>query len=156
MCVTCDSFKDALYMGVPMISLLGELKQESDPALGSSLTSADINLRAGTDSFPSESNVETRRTIPTTKLASRVGASLLNAVDLDGLVYPDLARYEDAMVRCALDDEWFSSIVQKLISAKDSSPLFDTERWIRNLEVAFRKMLDIDGNYPDIAVADDS
>ena len=147
--MTCVSFEDALYMGVPMISLLGELKQESDPALGSSLTGADINPSASTD-------VETRRTIPTTKLASRVGASLLAAVDLDELVYPDLARYEDAMVRCALDDEWFSSLCQKLISVKDSSPLFDTERWVRNLEVAFRKMLDIDGgDYPDIAVMDD-
>ena len=40
------------------------------------------------------------RSIATEKLASRVGASLLEAVDLGELVYPGMAQYEDAMVRC--------------------------------------------------------
>ena len=97
------------------------------------------------------------RSIATEKLASRVGASLLEAVDLGELVYPGMAQYEDAMVRCALDGDWFSSLCQRLRSSKESSPLFDTERWVRNLEAALYKMaaLGDDGcSFPDISVLD--
>ena len=85
------------------------------------------------------------RSIATEKLASRVGASLLEAVDLGELVYPGMAQYEDAMVRCALDGDWFSSLCQRLRSSKESSPLFDTERWVRNLEAALYTMAALEG-----------
>ena len=38
------------------------------------------------------------------------------------------------MVRCALDGDWLSSLSQRLRSSNESSPLFDTEQWVRNLE----------------------
>jgi len=89
---------------------------------------------------------------------ARVGASLLVVVGLDDLIlHPDMAQYEDAMVRCALDKEWFNTVCQRLISLKDASPLFDTERWVHNLEAEFRKMTDPDldgGNRPDIVATD--
>eukprot|EP00571_Detonula_confervacea_P010490 CAMPEP_0172304254 /NCGR_PEP_ID=MMETSP1058-20130122/5679_1 /TAXON_ID=83371 /ORGANISM="Detonula confervacea, Strain CCMP 353" /LENGTH=187 /DNA_ID=CAMNT_0013015399 /DNA_START=523 /DNA_END=1086 /DNA_ORIENTATION=+ len=55
---------------------------------------------------------------------ARVGASLLVVVGLDDLIlHPDMAQYEDAMVSCALDNEWFNiTICQRLISLKDASP----------------------------------
>jgi len=147
---------DALYMGVPMISLLRKLEQNDHVAADSKLNleSADVNSDFNDLNFGRE-----MRSIATDKLASRVGASLLEAVGLDDLIYPDMAQYEDAMVRCALDKEWFNTVCQRLISLKDASPLFDTERWVHNLEAAFRKMVDLDldgGNHPDIFVTDNS
>ena len=147
---------DALYMGVPMISLLRKLEQHGDDAADSrlDLESADID-----DSDVNLDSGHEIRSIATEKLASRVGASLLEAIGLDDLIYPDMAKYEDAMVRCALDKEWFEKIRQRLVSFKDSSPLFDTDRWVQNLEAAFRKMVELDldgGNLPDIVVSDHS
>ena len=137
------SVADALYMDVPMISLLRELA----PSLEGCADSDGSLNRNGPEI----------RSIATEKLASRVGASLLQAISLDELAYPDIDQYEDAMVRCALDKEWFGDIRQKLLSSKDGSPLFDTERWVRNLEAAFRKMVELEwdaGSLPDIVVAD--
>lgn len=71
---------------------------------------------------------------------------------------PSMYEYEDVMVRCALDNEWFNDIRQGLLNTKESSPLFDTERWVRNLEAAFCKMVDLDSDgddLPDIFVSDD-
>lgn len=143
----------ALYMGVPMISLLRQFEQHGDDAVDSKLdlesADSDANLDSGHE----------MRSIATEKLASRVGASLLEAIGLDDLIYPDMAKYEDAMVRCALDKEWFEKIRQRLVSFKDSSPLFDTDRWVQNLEAAFRKMVELDvdgGDLPDIVVSDHS
>ncbi|KAL9183990.1 hypothetical protein ACHAXT_002076 [Thalassiosira profunda] len=134
---------DALYMDVPMISLLRELA----PSLEGCADSDGSLNRNGPEI----------RSIATEKLASRVGASLLQAISLDELAYPDMDQYEDAMVRCALDKEWFGDIRQKLLSSKDGSPLFDTERWVRNLEASFRKMVELEwdaGSLPDIVVSD--
>lgn len=135
-------------MGVPMISLLNDMQNDADSRLD--LESADVDT--------SDVNNIEMRSIATNKLASRVGASLLHAVGLQELVYPNMDRYEDAMVRCALDTEWFDSICQQLNSNKDSSALFDTKRWVENLEAAFRTMLELgidDGHHPDIVVTDD-
>jgi len=103
------------------------------------------------------------RSITTDKLASRVGASLLNSICLNDLIYPTMTEYEDGMVRCALDEEWFSTICQQLEGSKDSSPLFDTKRWVENLESAFDSMVEIAQDiedssrcYPDIVVNDNT
>ena len=77
----------------------------------------------------------------------RVGASLLRAVGLDDLVYENMTQYESAMARCALDRELLSMVRQRLLSSKDSSPLFDTGRWVGNLEAAFSKMVELDADW---------
>jgi hypothetical protein len=97
------------------------------------------------------------RSIATKKLASRVGASLLMAVGLDELIFQDMDQYENAMVRCALDQKWFDTVRKHLLSAKDSSPLFDTDRWTLNLEAAFASMVEpnLDATtLPDIVILD--
>mmetsp|Transcript_19591 Transcript_19591/g.46993 ORF Transcript_19591/g.46993 Transcript_19591/m.46993 type:complete len:142 (+) Transcript_19591:2152-2577(+) len=141
-----------------MISLLREFEQTNDNRVVSSKSrarSADEHQ----DVNDADCGKETR-SIATNKLASRVGASLLRAVGLDDLVYADMTRYEDAMVRCALDEEWFGAIVERLVSNRDTSPLFDTKRWVSNLEAAFGKMVELDSTgsnyYPDILVKDTS
>ena len=149
---------DALYMGVPMISLLHNFDNNYD----GNVDVGDSKLDLDSADIDSDVNREFEyefRSIATDKLASRVGASLLKAVGLDDLVCPSMYEYEDVMVRCALDNEWFNDIRQRLLNTKDSSPLFDTERWVRNLEAAFCKMVELDSDsddLPDILVSDDS
>lgn len=98
---------DCLSFGVPMISLL----RDSSESIG-------------------------KRRIATEKLASRVGASLLKAVGLDELIVPTMMEYEAMMKRCALDDVWFSQMKERLHRDRAQSPLFDTQRWVTNLEAA--------------------
>ncbi|KAL3816563.1 hypothetical protein ACHAXA_003803 [Cyclostephanos tholiformis] len=146
---------DALYMGVPMISLLRKSDDSNDVDVYSGL---DLEF-ADVDSGACTSSGQEMRSIATEKLSSRVGASLLKAVGLEDLICEDMAKYAATMARCALDEDWFSTIRRRLLSSKDSSPLFDTKRWVENLEGSFRKMAELGvdcANYPDIVVRDDS
>jgi len=36
-------------------------------------------------------------------------------------MYEDMDQYKGAMARCALDEEWFSTVRRRLLSSKDSS-----------------------------------
>jgi hypothetical protein len=144
---------DALYMGVPMISLLRKSDDSNDVDVYSGL---DLEF-ADVDSGACTSSGQEMRSIATEKLSSRVGASLLKAVGLEDLICEDMAKYAATMARCALDEDWFSTIRRRLLSSKDSSPLFDTKRWVENLEGSFRKMAELGvdcANYPDIVVRD--
>ena len=136
---------DALYLGLPMISLLRD-----DGSDDSSSESASDNQANNSMSIQS--------TIATDKLASRVGASLLRAAALDDLVYSDMSDYEDAMVKCAMNTKWFESIRERLRLSIPVSPLFDTERWVRNLEASFMQIKSVScdqgSNFPDIIVTD--
>lgn len=95
---------DCLSVGVPMVSLLRPLGSMAENG------------------------------IATEKLASRVGASLLASVGLGELVAPTMSIYEAIMKRCVLDHKWFSSLKEKLSSDFESATLFDTKRWVKNLE----------------------
>jgi len=110
---------DALFVGVPMISLLRPDNGERE----------DDYVNGNTE-------------IGTTKLASRVGASLLRAAGMyDEMVCEDMISYEELMVSCALNkDGWYDHARQKLISSREECPLFNTKRWVQNLELAFREI----------------
>jgi len=127
---------DALYLGLPMISL----------------------LRNNCSDNQADSMCDDQSTIATDKLASRVGASLLRSAEMEDLIYPNMSDYEDAMVKCALNSEWFESIRNRLRSSVLLSPLFDTERWVRNLEASFMHMKSMNdkqsNRLPDIIVTD--
>lgn len=96
---------DCLYAGVPMISLLMD-------------------------------NKGTSTAIATDKLPSRVGASLLRAAGegMEEFVVPSVDAYEKLMMRCVTDPMWFGTVRQRLRTSIPSCPLFDTQRWVRNLE----------------------
>ncbi|KAL3939336.1 MAG: hypothetical protein SGBAC_005918 [Bacillariaceae sp.] len=96
---------DCLSVGVPMVSL----------------------LRNSADSIKG-------RQIATEKLASRVGASLLTSAGLSELIAPTMTTYEAIMKRCVTDEGWFSSLKERLSNNLEYAPLFDTERWVKNLE----------------------
>ena len=103
---------DCLSAGVPMVSLLRETTTTS------------------------QFTINDEGHVATEKLASRVGASLLKSIGLDNCIASTMDEYEAIMERSATDHAWFSEIKTHLVNARDQSPLFDTERWVKNLEAA--------------------
>ncbi|MGH8288857.1 MAG: tetratricopeptide repeat protein [Steroidobacteraceae bacterium] len=74
--------------------------------------------------------------------ASRVGASLLEAVGLPELIASTQERYERLAVELASDPKLLAGIRTKLAHELPSSRLFDTEASARYLEAAFTRMYD--------------
>jgi protein O-GlcNAc transferase len=72
--------------------------------------------------------------------ASRVSSSLLQAIGLPELVTADLAGYESLALRLASNRNELETIGEKLRLNRSSAPLFDTERFTRNLETAYEMM----------------
>lgn len=73
---------------------------------------------------------------------SRIGASLLTTVGLPELIADDLDQYAAIAVRLAQNPDELASIRERLVGARKTSPLFDTPRFVRNLERAFQTMWD--------------
>jgi predicted O-linked N-acetylglucosamine transferase (SPINDLY family) len=74
--------------------------------------------------------------------ASRVGASVLRAIDLPELVTSTRDEYESAAVSLATKRDQLASIRRRLEANRLSTPLFDTKRFTRHLEQAYLAMLD--------------
>jgi predicted O-linked N-acetylglucosamine transferase (SPINDLY family) len=72
--------------------------------------------------------------------AARIAASLLTAVGLPELVTTTRDAYEDLAVALASDPLRLRRIRNKLHESIQSSPLFETGRYTRNLEAAFAAM----------------
>jgi predicted O-linked N-acetylglucosamine transferase (SPINDLY family) len=89
---------DALWAGVPVLSILGE-------------------------SFP-----------------DRAGASLLTAIGLPELIMPNLAAYEETAVRLTCQPEELAALKARLAANRLTYPLFDTARFVRNLEAAYEEL----------------
>ncbi len=71
--------------------------------------------------------------------ASRVASSLLAAVGLPELVTARLDGYEALAVRLAHDREELAAIRDRLAGNRLRAPLFDTPRFARNLEGAYKE-----------------
>ncbi len=89
---------DALWAGVPVLSILG-------------------------DSFP-----------------RRAGAGILSAIGLPDLIMPDLAAYEATAIRLATNPEELAALRVRLEANRLTTPLFDTPRFVRNLEAAYEEL----------------
>lgn len=74
-------------------------------------------------------------------MASRVSASLLQSVGLAELVTDSPKGYEDLAVELATDTERLFEVRRKLESGKVTSPLFDTQRWVKSFEGAIESMV---------------
>ncbi len=68
--------------------------------------------------------------------ASRVSASLLKALGLDELIAGNMEAYRDLALVLARDRARLAGLRAKLAVARKNSPLFDTARFIANLERA--------------------
>ena len=69
--------------------------------------------------------------------ASRVAASLLRAAGLPQLITHSLPEYEEMAVSLAADRELLGQIRAALAQSRATASLFDTERYVRNLEAAY-------------------
>jgi protein O-GlcNAc transferase len=72
--------------------------------------------------------------------ASCVSSSLLHAIRLSELVTTDLAGYDALALRLASNPGELEKIREKLHQNRNTAPLFDTVRFTRNLEQAYRMM----------------
>ena len=90
--------------------------------------------------------------VDTDKMPSRVGASFLQTLGLDELVASDMRAYEDVMVKCATDAQWYSDIRDRLEKNRFSSPLFNANEWIKTWEAGLKELVvkeDIEDTYFD-------
>jgi len=71
----------------------------------------------------------------------RVSASLLHAVGLPELITDTLEDYETLALALARDPARLKALRDKLANNRDTAPLFDTQRFARNLETAYLAML---------------
>lgn len=72
--------------------------------------------------------------------ASRVAASLLNAIGLPELVTTTLESYEALAIKLASHPHQLATIRQKLASNRLVKPLFDIKLFTRHIEVAYTAM----------------
>ncbi|WP_165191134.1 tetratricopeptide repeat protein [Caulobacter soli] len=79
-------------------------------------------------------------TLPGASFASRVGASLLTALDLPALIAPDVEAYVAAAVRLAADRPALRALKQRLEGALRTSAVFDPAAFARTLEAAFEAL----------------
>jgi predicted O-linked N-acetylglucosamine transferase (SPINDLY family) len=72
--------------------------------------------------------------------SGRVAASLLYAIGLPELVASSLAEYEELALALTRYPDRLSAIKATLMLNRETSPVFDTSRYTRNLEAAFIEM----------------
>ena len=76
-------------------------------------------------------------TCPGETFASRVAASLLTAAGLPELIASDFDRYEQLALQLAREPAKLVALCAKMAARRTTCPLFDTPRFVRNLERAF-------------------
>ncbi len=83
-------------------------------------------------------------TLPLERMASRVAASLAAATGLGReMVVGSHREYEDRAVELGLDGAQRGALRQRLEAARLSCPLFDTEKWVGDLERVYFRMWEI-------------
>jgi predicted O-linked N-acetylglucosamine transferase (SPINDLY family) len=75
--------------------------------------------------------------------AGRVAASLLNAVGLSELIAEDWTAYEALAMSLARELARLRSLKDRLAQNRLTYPLFDTDRFRRHIEAAYRQMWEI-------------
>ena len=72
--------------------------------------------------------------------ASRVAASLLSAIGMPELITHTLEDYEALAFKLATTPALLRDVRQKLAENRLTTPLFDTQRFRRHIESAYRTM----------------
>jgi len=72
--------------------------------------------------------------------ASRMAASILNAIGLSELITHTQGEYETLAIELAMNPKKLEDIKLKLISNRLTTPLFDTQLFTKNIEAAYIKM----------------
>ena len=76
------------------------------------------------------------------KPGARLGATLSNAAGVPEMVVPDLPSYIERAVALAQAPEQRAALSRRLIEGRDNQPLFDNERYCRNLDNAIEAAWD--------------
>ncbi len=84
--------------------------------------------------------------------ASRVGAGLLNAIDLAELITKSEEEYERLALELALNPAKLGELKEKLSEHRLKKPLFDSEKFARHIEQAYRRIY---GRYIDAKAPED-
>ncbi|PON95534.1 N-terminal acetyltransferase A, auxiliary subunit [Trema orientale] len=90
-------------------------------------------------------------TLPLEKMATRVAGSLCLATGVgEEMIVNSLKEYEERAVSLALNRPKLQDLTNRLKAARLTCPLFDTARWVRNLERAYFKMWNLycSGQHP--------
>jgi predicted O-linked N-acetylglucosamine transferase (SPINDLY family) len=74
--------------------------------------------------------------------ASRMGASILNAINLPELITTTQEDYETLAIKLAKNPEQLKIIVEKLVNNLPSAPLYDTTLFTQHLESAYKMIYD--------------
>ncbi len=72
---------------------------------------------------------------------SRVAASLLNALDMAELVTTSLTAYENLALDLASNAALLKATREKLVRNRKTAPLYDSARFVKNIEAAYIAML---------------
>jgi protein O-GlcNAc transferase len=72
--------------------------------------------------------------------ASRVAASLLNAIGLPELITRTSGEYEQLALELAINPDKLSRFKQRLVANRLKCPLFDTKLFTKHIEIAYQKM----------------
>ena len=75
--------------------------------------------------------------------ASRVAASLLNAIGLPELITNTQEEYEALAIELAMNPEKLAAIKLRLVNNRQTTPLFDSPLFAKNLEAAYIKMFEL-------------
>jgi predicted O-linked N-acetylglucosamine transferase (SPINDLY family) len=79
-------------------------------------------------------------TIEGSAFAGRVGASIVKAAGLPELIMPSRETYEREAIALARDPERVARLKAKVAAGRGACRLFDTPRFARHLEAAYREM----------------
>jgi protein O-GlcNAc transferase len=82
-------------------------------------------------------------TLQGTHFASRVSASILTALGMTELITHSVNEYRDRALHLAADGQARRRIREKIADNRTREPLFDTPRFVRNLEKAYMKIWQI-------------
>jgi protein O-GlcNAc transferase len=84
-------------------------------------------------------------TLQGSHFASRVSSSILSAIGMPELITYNIEEYETLAVRLAHNPDELQELRQKIAENRLVKPLFDTPRFVKNLEKAYKEMWAIYG-----------
>ncbi len=82
-------------------------------------------------------------TCPSSNYCGRGATSSLNAIGVPELIMPDQESYRDRAIYFYNNPDELKKIRKKMVEQRDSSLLFDTKRFVANLEQGYRQMWEI-------------
>jgi predicted O-linked N-acetylglucosamine transferase (SPINDLY family) len=74
---------------------------------------------------------------------ARVAASLLKAVGLEELITHSRKEFESLAIELATNPKKLRLIREKLSTNRETMPLFDTQAFVRNIELAYKEMINL-------------